>query len=123
MRQSCVFSLSVCSPQLTCALRDRSLARALSPASSKLVHAAINPDPQSGAILTPIFQSTTYIQESIEQYLERGYSYSRTNNPTVSTLEEKIAILENGAGAVCFGTGMAATISVVSGMMSAEITV
>ena len=58
------------------------------------MHAAISPDPQSGAILTPIFQSTTYIQESIEQYLERGYSYSRTNNPTVSTLEEKIAILE-----------------------------
>merc|ERR1719460_3294220 len=61
---------------------------------TKLVHAAVEPDPQSGAILTPIFQSTTYIQESIEQYLERGYSYSRTNNPTVTTLEEKIAILE-----------------------------
>ena len=54
---------------------------------SKVVHAAVEPDPQSGAILTPIFQSTTYIQESIEQYLERGYSYSRTNNPTVTTLE------------------------------------
>ena len=56
------------------------------------MHAAVNPDPQSGAILTPIFQSTTYIQESIEQYLERGYSYSRTNKPTVTALEEKIAI-------------------------------
>jgi cystathionine gamma-lyase len=86
---------------------------------SKLVHAAVAPDPQSGAILTPIFQSTTYIQESIEQYLERGYSYSRTNNPTVTTLEEKIAILEGGHGAACFGTGMAATIAVVSGMMNA----
>ena len=84
---------------------------------SKVVHAAVEPDPQSGAILTPIFQSTTYIQESIEQYLERGYSYSRTNNPTVTTLEEKIAILEGGHGAACFGTGMAATIAVVSGMM------
>jgi len=86
---------------------------------TKLVHAAVEPDPQSGAILTPIFQSTTYIQESIEQYLERGYSYSRTNNPTVTTLEEKIAILEGGHGAACFGTGMAATIAVVSGMMQA----
>merc|ERR1719201_956272 len=86
---------------------------------TKLVHAAVNPDPQSGAILTPIFQSTTYIQESIEQYLDRGFSYSRTNNPTVSTLEEKIAILEGGYGAACFGTGMAATIAVVSGMMQA----
>ena len=67
---------------------------------SKLVHAAVEPDPQSGAILTPIFQSTTYIQESIEQYLERGYSYSRTNNPTVTTLEEKIAILEGATAGV-----------------------
>ena len=86
---------------------------------SKIVHAAISPDPNNGAILTPIFQSTTYIQESIEQYLERGYSYSRTNNPTVTTLENKIGILEGGYGAVCFGTGMAATIAVVSGMMKA----
>ena len=83
------------------------------------MHAAISPDPNNGAILTPIFQSTTYIQESIEQYLERGYSYSRTNNPTVTTLENKIGILEGGYGAVCFGTGMAATIAVVSGMMKA----
>jgi cystathionine beta-lyase/cystathionine gamma-synthase len=86
---------------------------------TKIVHAAISPDPNNGAILTPIFQSTTYIQESIEQYLERGYSYSRTNNPTVTTLENKIGILEGGYGAVCFGTGMAATIAVVSGMMKA----
>ena len=83
------------------------------------MHAALSPDPNNGAILTPIFQSTTYIQESIEQYLERGYSYSRTNNPTVTTLENKIGILEGGYGAVCFGTGMAATIAVVSGMMKA----
>merc|ERR1719326_2513948 len=86
---------------------------------TKVVHAAVEPDPQSGAILTPIFQSTTYIQESIEQYLERGYSYSRTNNPTVMALENKIAELEGGYGAACFGTGMAATISVISGMMKA----
>jgi cystathionine gamma-lyase len=87
--------------------------------STKLVHAAVDPDPVTGAILTPIVQSTTFIQESIEQYLDRGYSYSRTNNPTVTTLENKIAILEGGYGAACFGTGMAATIAVVSGMMQA----
>jgi len=81
------------------------------------VHAAVNPDPISGAILTPIYQSTTFIQESIDQYLDKGYSYSRTNNPTVTVLEEKIAALEGGYGAACFGTGMAATIAVVSGMM------
>ena len=83
------------------------------------MHAAIDPDPISGAILTPIYQSTTYIQDSIEQYLEKGYSYSRTNNPTVSTLERKIAMLEGGYGSACFGTGMAATIAVVSGTMKA----
>jgi len=86
---------------------------------TKYVHAGVNPDPNNGAILTPIFQSTTYIQESIEEYLGKGYSYARTNNPTVSVLENKIAALEGGYGAACFGTGMAATIAVVSGMMNA----
>ncbi|KAL1504079.1 hypothetical protein AB1Y20_010489 [Prymnesium parvum] len=87
--------------------------------ATKFVHAGVNPDPISGAILTPIFQSTTYIQDSIEDYLGKGYSYARTNNPTVTVLENKIAQLEGGYGAACFGTGMAATISVVSGMMKA----
>ena len=86
---------------------------------TKLVHAGVSPDPQNGAILTPIYQSTTYIQESIEQYLERGFSYSRTNNPTVTVLENKIAELEGAHGAACFGTGMAATIAVISAMMNA----
>jgi len=87
--------------------------------NTKIVHAGVNPDPITGAILTPIYQSTTYIQDSIEQYLDKGYSYARTTNPTVTALETKIATLEGGAGAACFGTGMAATISVVSGMMNA----
>jgi len=87
--------------------------------NTKIVHAGVNPDPITGAILTPIYQSTTYIQDSIEQYLDKGYSYARTNNPTVSVLENKIAELEGGYGAACFATGMAATISVVSGMMNA----
>lgn len=59
------------------------------------------------------------MQDSIEEYLAKGYSYARTNNPTVTVLENKIAELEGGAGAACFGTGMAATIAVVSGMMNA----
>jgi len=87
--------------------------------NTKIVHAGVNPDPITGAILTPIYQSTTYIQDSIEQYLDKGYSYARTTNPTVTALETKIATLEGGAGAACFGTGMAATIAVVSGMMNA----
>mmetsp|Transcript_20533 Transcript_20533/g.42018 ORF Transcript_20533/g.42018 Transcript_20533/m.42018 type:complete len:424 (-) Transcript_20533:201-1472(-) len=86
---------------------------------TKLVHQGVNPDPISGAILTPIYQSTTYIQDSIEEYLGKGFSYARTGNPTVTTLENKIAGLESGYGAACFGTGMAATISVISGTMQA----
>jgi cystathionine beta-lyase/cystathionine gamma-synthase len=86
---------------------------------TKLVHEGVSPDPVSGAILTPIYQSTTYIQDSIEDYLGKGFSYARTNNPTVTALENKIAGLESGAGAACFGTGMAATISVISGTMQA----
>ena len=67
---------------------------------SKLVHAAIRPDPLTGAILTPIIQSTTFVQDSIDKYLAKGYSYSRTCNPTVKVLEEKVAILENAYGNV-----------------------
>ena len=85
----------------------------------KLVHAGVSPDPTTGAILTPIIQSTTFVQDSIEDYLAKGYSYSRTTNPTVSALEKKVAVLEGGAGAVCFGTGMAATIAVISATMKA----
>eukprot|EP00953_Heterococcus_sp_UTEX-ZZ885_P024941 13594-Heterococcus_DN1.PRE.1 len=50
---------------------------------TQLVHAGISPDERTGAILTPIYQSTTYIQESVAKYLQKGYSYSRTANPTV----------------------------------------
>ena len=83
------------------------------------MHAGVAPDPVTGAVLTPIYQSTTYVQDSIETYLGKGYSYSRQTSPTVTALENKIAELESGVGAVCFGTGMAATIAVVSALMKA----
>jgi cystathionine beta-lyase/cystathionine gamma-synthase len=83
------------------------------------VHAAVSPDEKTGAILTPMYLSTTFVQESVGKYLEKGYSYSRTNNPTVSALEKKMAIIEGGVGAACFGTGMAATCSVIGGLMKA----
>jgi cystathionine beta-lyase/cystathionine gamma-synthase len=82
-----------------------------------LVHGTVKPDEKTGAILTPIFQSTTFVQPSIEEYLSSGYSYSRTANPTVRALEEKIALVECGAGAVCFSTGMAATVTVLSAFL------
>lgn len=84
---------------------------------TKLVHAAVEPDQKTGAVLTPIFLSTTFVQESVEKYLAKGYSYSRTNNPTTTALETKLAQLENGAGACAFGTGMSATNSCIAATM------
>merc|ERR1719506_1260219 len=84
-----------------------------------LVHAAVSPEKESGAVLTPLYLSTTFVQESVDKYLAKGYSYSRTNNPTVTTLENKLAAVEGGHGSSCFGTGMAATTSVISATMKA----
>ena len=83
------------------------------------VHAGVSPDPVTGAILTPIYQSTTYVQESVEQYLEKGYSYSRSGNPTVVALENRITALEGGAGSLCFATGMSATSSTMMALLNA----
>ncbi len=75
---------------------------------SKQIHAGVTPDPTTGSILTPIYQSTTFVQESVDSYLAKGYSYSRSGNPTVRALEKKLAVLEGGADATCFATGMSA---------------
>jgi len=64
--------------------------------STKLVHAGQKPCPLTGAVLCPTYACTTFVQESIEEYQRRGYSYSRTTNPTVLALERKISIVENG---------------------------
>ena len=81
------------------------------------VRAGVRPDPVTGAILTPIYQTTTYVQESVDKYLEKGYSYSRSGNPTVSALEEKITALEGGIGSLCFATGMATTSCTIMGLV------
>ncbi len=81
------------------------------------VRAGVRPDPLTGAILTPIYQTTTYVQESVDKYLEKGYSYSRSGNPTVTALETKITALEGGVGSLCFATGMAATSCTIMGMV------
>ena len=86
---------------------------------SKLIHEGVAPDPTTGAILTPIYQSTTFVQDSVDSYLEKGYSYSRTNNPTVRALEKRLAGLENGADATCYGTGMAAVSCTMLAFLSA----
>ena len=82
------------------------------------VHDGVVPDPITGAILTPIYQTTTYVQESVDQYLKKGYSYSRSGNPTVAALEEKITSLENGVGSACFATGMAATSATMMALLN-----
>jgi len=79
-----------------------------------LVHGGVNPEDSTGAILTPIYASSTFVQESVDTYLQKGFSYSRTNNPTVSVLEQKVADIEGGYGSVVTGTGMAATSIVMS---------
>jgi cystathionine beta-lyase/cystathionine gamma-synthase len=76
--------------------------------TTRQVHSGVVPDPVTGAILTPIYQTTTYVQESVDRYLEKGYSYSRSANPTVRVLENKLTDLEGGLDTICFGTGMAA---------------
>ncbi|MFW2404026.1 MAG: trans-sulfuration enzyme family protein [Gammaproteobacteria bacterium] len=76
--------------------------------STRQIHAGVEPDPVTGSILTPIYQTTAYVQESVDAYLSKGYSYSRSGNPTVRALEMRIADLEGGADCTCYATGMAA---------------
>ena len=83
------------------------------------VHAGVQPDPVTGAILTPIYQTTTYVQESVDRYMDKGYSYSRSGNPTVVALEDRITALEGGAGSACFATGMAATNATMMALLNA----
>ena len=73
---------------------------------SQCIHAGIEADPNNGALLTPIYQTTTYRQEQVGK--DKGHTYSRSSNPTVSVLEQKLASLEKAPSAACFATGMAA---------------
>ncbi len=73
---------------------------------TKVIHAGIRPDPATGAIMTPIFQTSTYVQNAPGDH--KGYEYARTQNPTRSALEENLAALENGKEAICFSSGLAA---------------
>jgi cystathionine beta-lyase/cystathionine gamma-synthase len=86
---------------------------------TKQVHAGVTPDPTTGAILTPIYQSTTFVQDSVDDYMGKGYSYSRAGNPTVRALEEKLTVLEGGHDATAYASGMAATVAVFLGLLQA----
>ena len=73
---------------------------------TKAIHAGVHPDPATGAIMTPIYQTSTYVQEGVGNH--KGYEYSRTLNPTRHALEKNIAAIENGKFGACFGSGLAA---------------
>lgn len=74
--------------------------------NTKTLHAGIKPDPSTGAIMTPIFQTSTYVQSSPGNHL--GYEYSRTHNPTRTALQDNLAALENAKYGLCFSSGMGA---------------
>ena len=74
--------------------------------ATKAIHAGVQPDPATGAIMTPIYQTSTYVQEGVGNH--KGYEYSRTLNPTRHALEQNIAAIENGKYGACFGSGLAA---------------
>lgn len=73
---------------------------------TKAIHGGLHPDEATGAIMTPIYQTSTYVQEDIG--VHKGFMYSRSKNPTRSALEANIAVLENGKYGAAFGSGMAA---------------
>ena len=82
------------------------------------IHAGQEPDPTTGAIVTPIYQTATYVQEGIGKH--KGYEYARTQNPTRRALEKNLAALEGGADAYCYASGMAATHAVLSLLKSGQ---
>jgi cystathionine beta-lyase len=78
---------------------------------TKAVHAGVEPDPLTGAVMTPIYQTSTYAQESPSKH--KGYAYARGANPTREALQKSIAALENGKFGLCFSSGMGATDAVI----------
>jgi cystathionine beta-lyase/cystathionine gamma-synthase len=79
--------------------------------STRAIHAGQKPDPATGAVVVPIYQTSTYAQEAVGKH--RGYEYSRTGNPTRAALEQCIAALEGGTHGLAFASGMAAEAAVM----------
>ena len=79
--------------------------------ATKFIHAGMEPDPSTGAIMTPIYQTSTYVQEA--PAVNKGYEYARSQNPTRKALEDAFAIIENGKYGLAFGSGVAATDAVI----------
>lgn len=78
---------------------------------TKLIHAGVEPDPTTGAIMTPIYQTSTYVQQA--PGVHKGYEYARTQNPTRTALQNALAAIEQGKYGLSFGSGLAATDAVL----------
>src|SRR5688572_20353573 len=78
---------------------------------TKFIHAGTEPDPSTGAIMTPIYQTSTYVQEAPGNH--KGFEYARSQNPTRKALEEALAQIENGKFGLAFSSGVAATDAVI----------
>jgi cystathionine beta-lyase/cystathionine gamma-synthase len=79
--------------------------------ATRIIHAGATPDPSTGAIMTPIYQTSTYVQSAPGKH--QGYEYARSQNPTRTALEEAYAVLENGKYGLAFSSGVAATDAVI----------
>lgn len=86
--------------------------------NTRLLHAGIKPDPSTGAILPPIFQTSTYVLEEVGKL--KGFDYTRSSNPTRQTLEENLAGIEGAKYAVCFASGMSAVDAIFRGLSSGD---
>ena len=85
---------------------------------TKAVHAGVSPDPTSGAIMTPIYQTSTYVQAAPGQH--KGYEYARTQNPTRDALQASLAALEGGKYGICYSSGLAAMDAVIKLMQTGD---
>jgi cystathionine gamma-lyase/cystathionine beta-lyase/cystathionine gamma-lyase/homocysteine desulfhydrase len=86
--------------------------------STICIHAGQEPDPSTGAIITPIYQTSTYVQEALGRH--KGYEYARTQNPTRAALEANIAAIEKGKAGFAFASGMAAEGAVMTLLQSGD---
>ena len=85
---------------------------------TKVIHSGLEIDPSTGAIITPIYQTSTYVQKKPGKHL--GFEYSRTKNPTRSALEKSIAAIENGEFAICYASGMGAADAIIKLLKSGD---
>lgn len=85
---------------------------------TKVIHAGVHPDPVSGAVMTPIYQTSTYAQASPGDH--KGYEYARGDNPTRNTLQDNLAALENGTDAICFSSGLGAMDAIMKTLLPGD---